>query len=103
MVIDFLSMTRLGDHVQLVTTLRERVGVEVQFNTQGNANQIVFPKNMFYKGRLIVFTEVGMVHPTSKGERMIHVFDVSDGDNDYRLEFDAERLVWLLTAILYGE
>jgi len=28
---------------------------------------------------------------------MVHMFDVTDGGADYRLEFDAERLTWRLT------
>ncbi len=43
-----------------------------------------------------------MRHPTSKGKRMIHVFEMSDGINDYRLEFDAERLVWTLVSMIEG-
>jgi hypothetical protein len=31
---------------------------------------------------------------------MIHVFHVSDGTNGYRLEFDAERLTWMLVAMI---
>jgi hypothetical protein len=30
---------------------------------------------------------------------MIHVFDMTDGTADYRLEFDAEALTWTLVAI----
>ncbi len=33
---------------------------------------------------------------------MIHVFDMSDGTNDYRLEFDAERLTWTLVSMIPG-
>jgi hypothetical protein len=33
---------------------------------------------------------------------MIHVFDMSDGEADYRLEFDAESLTWTLIAMLEG-
>lgn len=51
---------------------------------------------------MIDFTELGLRHPTSKGTRMIHVFDMSDGVNDYRLEFDAEGLTWTLAAIREG-
>jgi hypothetical protein len=43
-----------------------------------------------------------MRHPTSKGKRMIHVFEMSDGTNDYRLELDAERLTWTLVSMLEG-
>jgi len=41
--------------------------------------------------------EIGLMHPSVKGRRMVHIFDVTDGTADYRLEFDAERLTWHLT------
>ena len=47
-------------------------------------------------GREVVITEIGLRHPSMQGRRMIHVFDVTDGGADYRLEFDSERLVWTL-------
>ncbi len=47
-------------------------------------------------GRDIEVREIGLRHPTRQGHRMIHVFDVTDGAADYRLEFDAERLTWRL-------
>lgn len=43
-----------------------------------------------------------MCHPTVQGRRMIHVFDMTDGTNDYRLEFDAERLTCVLVSMLEG-
>jgi hypothetical protein len=43
-----------------------------------------------------------MRHPTVQGRRMIHVFDMSDGINDYRLEHDAERLTWTLVSMIEG-
>lgn len=58
-----------------------------------------FPKKMEYRGRQITFTETGLRHPTTKGQRMVHVFDMTDGEADYRLEFDAESLRWKLVYI----
>lgn len=58
-----------------------------------------FPKRMEYDGRRIEFTETGLHHPTTQGRRMIHVFDMTDGQADYRLEFDAENLNWKLVYI----
>jgi hypothetical protein len=58
-----------------------------------------YPKRIEYEGKSIIFTEMGMRHPTKKGERMIHVFDMTDGQADYRLEFDAQQLTWTLIAI----
>ena len=48
-------------------------------------------------GREVDITEIGLRHPTTAGRRMLHMFDVTDGGADYRLEFDSERLTWLLT------
>lgn len=48
-------------------------------------------------GQVIEITEIGLRHPKPHGLRMVHVFDVTDGGADYRIEFDAEQLVWHLT------
>lgn len=48
-------------------------------------------------GREITITEIGLRHPSMQGRRMLHIFDVTDGMADYRLELDAERLIWHLT------
>jgi hypothetical protein len=48
-------------------------------------------------GREVDITEIGLVHPSMQGKRMLHIFDVTDGLADYRLELDAERLIWHLT------
>ena len=47
-------------------------------------------------GREVEITEIGLRHPTVKGRRTVHMFDVTDGSADYRLEFDSERLTWRL-------
>ncbi|MFZ2513342.1 MAG: hypothetical protein WAW63_02715 [Candidatus Saccharimonadales bacterium] len=79
-----------------------RVDVVVLFHAQGEPTKLVWPYKMRLQGRDIIFTKLGLRHPTAKGKRMIHVFDVSDGCDDYRLEFDAEALIWTLTAIIPG-
>lgn len=48
-------------------------------------------------GREIVITEIGLRHPKPLGARLVHIFDVTDGGADYRLEFDAQHLTWRLT------
>lgn len=58
-----------------------------------------FPKKMEWDSKSVVFTEQGLRHPTRQGQRMIHVFDMTDGNADYRLEFDAEQLSWKLVYI----
>jgi hypothetical protein len=81
------------------THLRERVEVVAQYRTDVAEVRLCYPYKMKYQGREITFSEMGLRHPTLKGKRMVHVFDMSDGGTDYRLEFDAERLVWHLINI----
>lgn len=75
--------------------LNERVQVVATFG--GGLNPCVPIKFRRKSGREVVITEIGLRHPTVKGNRMIHMFDVTDGQADYWLEFDAERLTWRLT------
>ena len=83
--------------------INERVEVLAIYRKDCDVSSICMPYKMKYRNREIVFTELGMRHPTAQGKRMIHVFDMSDGVNDYRLEFDAEGLTWTLIAILEGK
>lgn len=82
-----------------VTTINKEVNI-VAFYFKNNARRLrCFPKRMEYDGKRVDFTETGMVHPTQKGRRMVHVFDMTDGSADYRIEFDAQALSWTLVAI----
>lgn len=83
--------------------VNERVNVAAVFRAHSDVSSVCFPHKMRYKGNEIIFTELGLRHPTAQGKRMIHIFDMSDGINDYRLEFDAEGLIWTLVAIGGGQ
>lgn len=48
-------------------------------------------------GREVEVKELGLRHPVNSGLKTTHMFDVTDGGTDYRLEFDSERLTWRLT------
>jgi hypothetical protein len=75
--------------------LNERVDVVASFGVGLNPCRPV--KFRRASGREIEITEIGLRHPTTAGRRMLHIFDVTDGGTDYRLEFDSERLTWHLT------
>ena len=82
--------------------INERVDVIATYKRQGNTQTLCYPYKMRYQGREVTFTELALRHPTTKGKRMVHIFDMSDGINDYRLEFDAEALTWTLVAVMEG-
>ena len=48
-------------------------------------------------GREVVITKIGLGYDSERGARTMHIFDVTDGQADYRLEFDSVTLVWRLT------
>ena len=48
-------------------------------------------------GREVKVTELGLRHPLPRGSKTMHIFDVTDGGADYRLQFDSELLMWHLT------
>lgn len=75
--------------------LNERVEVVAKFGS--GLNPCVPIKFRRPNGREVMITEIGLRHPVAAGRRMLHMFDVTDGEADYRLEFDAERLTWRLT------
>lgn len=83
-------------------TINERVEVIAVYRTGVDPSIACFPAKMKWRGQEVLFTELGMRHPTSKGQKMVHVFDVTDSNNDYRLEYDAERLTWTLMQVLAG-
>lgn len=83
--------------------IEERVSVVVIFRKNTQMRDIAMPYKMRWGDKDITFTELGLRHPTKQGSRTIHVFDVSDGVNGYRLEFDAQRLTWTLQSMLPGD
>lgn len=82
--------------------INERVDVVLIHYANASERLLCVPYKMKYRNQEIIFTVFGMRHATSKGKRMIHVFEMSDGVNDYRLEYDAERLTWMLLSMIEG-
>lgn len=79
--------------------INKEVSIVAYYFKSGLRRLRCFPKRMEYQGRVIEFSETGLRHPTKKGQRMVHVFDMTDGNADYRLEFDAAALTWTLISI----
>ncbi|MBI2592176.1 hypothetical protein HYW36_01745 [Candidatus Saccharibacteria bacterium] len=82
-----------------VVAINKDVNIVAYYFKRGTKRLRCFPKKMEWDGKNVIFTEQGLRHPTKKGQRMIHVFDMTDGSADYRLEFDAQALTWTLVYI----
>lgn len=60
------------------------------------------PMRMRRGGQIVSFTKLGLCHPVRHGSRLCYIFDVSDGCNDYSLEFDTSTLRWTLLSMIDG-
>jgi hypothetical protein len=58
-----------------------------------------FPKRMEFEGREYTFVESGLRFLARKGQQLIEVFDMTDGDRDFRLKFDTDDKVWTLVGV----
>jgi hypothetical protein len=50
-----------------------------------------YPRRMVYEGREVSFIETGMRYLIKKGAELIKLFDVSDGETQYRLRLDGQN------------
>lgn len=57
-----------------------------------------YPRRMVYDGREYTFMESGMRYLVQKGQELIRLFDMTDGQNDYRLRVDGNEH-WSLVGI----
>lgn len=80
----------MGDELDL----NERIEVVATFGA--GLNPCVPRRFRWASGREVNITEIGLRHPTTRGRRTVHIFDVTDGTADFRLEFDSENLTWRL-------
>ena len=60
-----------------------------------------YPKRMIYDGREYTFLESGMRYLIRKGQNLIKLFDVSDGQTSFRLRLDQENR-WTLINMKAG-
>ena len=66
---------------------------ELYFKNEGRLT--AFPRRVELDGREYTFMD-GLRYLVQKGQRLIQVFDMTDGARDYRLQFDAGNRSWTL-------
>lgn len=56
-----------------------------------------YPRRMVYDGREYTFIELGMRYLVRRGQALIKLFDVSDGQNQFRLRCEGDH--WTVIGI----
>ena len=86
MTISRYDDVQIQDEVQITAvTFRETPGAERLES---------YPRRMVYDGREYTFVELGMRYLVQKGQELVKLFDVSDGQNLFRLRCEADH--WTL-------
>lgn len=58
-----------------------------------------YPKRMEYNGNTYTFIESGLQYLIKRGQKIVQIFDMTDGTDTYRLRFDESDFNWTLVNI----
>lgn len=79
------------------TTTPEIEITSLYFRNRGDKQRLEsYPKRMIYDGREYNFIETGMQYLVRKGQQLVKLFDVSDGNTTYRLRLEND--CWTLVG-----
>jgi len=84
-------------------TLRKQVNKEVtvtsMYFSSSRRQMQAFPKRIELEGTEYTFVESGFRYLVKKGQRLVELFDMTDGTNNYRLKFDNTERIWTLVGM----
>lgn len=80
-----------------VVKIDEPIEVVVSFLKSGAQ-----PVKIRRGNQVITITAVNMRYPVRHGQGLLYIFYVTDGQNDYSLEFNTQTLSWRLLAMVDG-
>ena len=79
--------------------IHEKVSVVSSYNRESG---LVMPRKMRWQGRDYTMKMQTYHHKVRRGRVLLHVFHVTDGVTDFRLELDTETLHWRLEELCDG-
>lgn len=84
--------------MDMTTTINKEITVTALY-FRGKQQFKSFPKRILFDNQEITFIESGMQYLVQQGQHLVRLFDMSDGNNTYRLKFDPEQWIWTLVRI----
>ena len=83
----------------MLEKINEKVAIITKYEPYGKG---VMPMRMRWQGRYYNFVKLGYYHKRREGRAIMHVYDVSDGQSDFRLVCNPEDLHWSLEEVSDG-
>lgn len=77
--------------------MNQEVNVTSYYFTHGNHSRL-FPRQIEIEGRQLSFVESGLRCLVNKGQELIQIFNMSDGQSLYRLSFEPGSRTWKLLS-----
>jgi len=84
------------------TENQQFVNKEVTVNSlsfRGRGKLRSFPKQITIDAEEVTFVETGMRYLLQKGQSIVQLFDMTDGNKNYRLQFDNQSFTWTLLNV----
>ncbi len=66
---------------------------------RGGPHMKSFPKRMEFDGQEYTFVESGLRYLIQKGQKLVELFDMTDGVSSYRLKFETDQNTWTLVGM----
>jgi len=77
----------------------EKISVITSYNVEKNQ---VIPHKIRWQLRDYFIKKLSYYHKVRDGRTLLHIFDVTDGNLDFRLRFNSDDLTWMLEEISDG-
>ena len=90
-----MNITNYADTKQFIN--KEVAVNSLSFSGHGKLKS--FPKAITIDEEEVTFVETGMRYLLQKGQSIVQLFDMNDGKNNYRLQFDSQNFTWTLLKI----
>lgn len=80
----------------MTENINEKVSIVMVYN---HKTGLSMPKKIRWRNRDYLIKSLSYYHRVHQGKNIIHVFNVTDGNLDFRLSLDSENLQWTLEEI----
>ncbi len=77
----------------------EKISVISSYNRESGT---VMPRKIRWQGRDYIIKSVSYHHKIREGKKLLHIFHVTSGTLDFRLEHDTDSLHWTLKEVCDG-
>lgn len=83
----------------MINYVNEAVSVITVYNAEART---ITPAAMRWNGKRYTIKRVAFYHPVRIGRVLHHVYSVTDGAMDFRLDFNSENQQWCLMEVSDG-